>query len=558
METKQNETGREPENIQDVPQEPAVEEAAVEEAAVETAQKETAVETAREETAAEAPKSEKNKRKNPFRSNKFKRGGMATLMSVVFIAIVVVINILVGALTDRFPSMNMDLTAEKTNTLSDQALEIARGVEQDTAIYLIGTEDAYRKNENSYYSTYGLELDQVANLADKLQEANSKISVEFVDPDTNPTFISEYPDENLRTGCVLVRTENHHKVLTITDLYTTNTNSTTGAREYYSRVDSALAGALEVVNMDKVPVLTIATGHGEMLTDDVLSSFRNLMESQNFEIRTIDFLTEEIPEETQVLMLPTPTTDYAEEEVQKLREYLDDESRPEDFCLLITCHSTQAELPHLASLLEEWGVRVDEGVVAETDTSRIALRNASYMLVDPTEDFLTENSYSSLLTASSRPLTLLFDGNGDISTNAVWTTSDTACVITEDTTDEEAADLETGTQTVAALSSKHIKIDGTYQRRSIVVFGSSYVFTDTFLDTSAFGDRNYISDLMKYCTGTDGSTVSVLNNQVQTHTLDVAASAGTLNLLGLGVFTIGLPVLILAAGLIIFLKRRHL
>ncbi len=45
--------------------------------------------------------------------------------------------------------------------------------------------------------------------------------------------------------------------------------------------------------------------------------------------------------------------------------------------------------------------------------------------------------------------------------------------------------------------------------------------------------------------------------RVQTNVLDVTASRGTINILGI-VFIAGIPVVILAAGLIIFLKRRHL
>ena len=63
---------------------------------------------------------------------------------------------------------------------------------------------------------------------------------------------------------------------------------------------------------------------------------------------------------------------------------------------------------------------------------------------------------------------------------------------------------------------------------------------------------------MKYATDTDGSSVSVLTERVQTNTMDVTASQNTIMVLGLGVFTIALPVLLLAAGLVIFLKRRHL
>lgn len=509
------------------------------------------------ETEKTAPKQKKGKGGGLFRSNKFKRGGMATVMSVVFIAIIVVINILVGLLTDKFPSMNMDLTADKLNTLSDQAIEIAKGVEQETTIYLIGEEDAYRKDR--LYTSYGLEYSQVSNLAEKLRETNSKISVEFIDPDTNPGFISEYPEENLTSGTVLVKTEKRHKVLTASDMFSVQTNQSTYQRETYSKVDSALAGALEIVNLERVPVVTIATGHGELLTDEVLSSFRDLLETQNFEIREIDFMTEEISEDTQLLMIPTPSTDYTEEEIQKLREYIDNDTSAERRALLVTCHASQSELPRLESFLEEWGVQVGEGVVAETDSTRVALRNAGYVLVDPTENLLTENTYNPMVSAQSRPLSLLFAANGDVvQTEALWTTADSAYVATEDMTEADLNSLETSQQTVACISEKRPRIDGEESRRSLIVFGSSYVFTDTFMNTPAFGDRNYVSDLLSYCTGTDQSAVSVMTHQVPTNTLDVAASVSTINLLGLGVFTVGLPLAILIAGLVVFLKRRHL
>ncbi|MCH5353442.1 MAG: GldG family protein [Acutalibacter sp.] len=497
-----------------------------------------------------------NGKKKGFNSAKWKRGGMATALSVMFIAIIVVINILVGLLTDRFPSLNMDLTAQKLNTLSDQAVKIAKGVQQDTTIYLIGSEDGYRND--SIYASYGLEYSQVVNLAERLREVNSKISVEFVDPDTNPTFISAYPDDSLTTGKVLVETERRHKVLGVSDLFTVTQNSTTYAVETYSKVDSALASALEVVNLDKVPVIAIATGHGEMLGADSMGNFLSLLETQNYEVEEVDFLTEEIPENTQIVMIPTPTTDYTDEEISKLREYIDDVTRPERIALLVTCHPTQGALPKLTAFLEEWGIRVEEGMVAETDVSRVALRNASYVLVDHTEELLNDNDYDYLVSPASRPITRLFDGNGDVvKTASLWTTSGTAYVATEDMAETDPADIPKSSQTVAAISEKRPKVDGKNTARDVIVFGSSYVFLDQFM-TSSFGDRNYISDVMNYCTGMDDSQVTVMTHQVQTNVLDVTASSGTVNLLGLGVFTIGLPLVILVIGLVVFLKRRHL
>ena len=325
-----------------------------------------------------AKKPAPKKGKNPFRSNKFKRGGMATLMTVVFVAIVIVLNVVVSALAERFPSMDIDMTAQGLNTLSDQAIEIAQSIDEDTTIYLIGSEDAYENNQ--IYSSYGLEYSQVASLARRLAEANSHIKVEFVDPDTNPTFISEYADEDLSTGKVMVQTERRHRVLTVTDLFTIEQDQTTGGYNTYSMVDSALAGALELVNMEDVPVFTIATGHGEMLTSDNMASFISMLEDQNFEVQEIDLLTESIPEGTQVLMLPTPTTDYSEAEVDKLREYLNNTTNPEALTLLATSNPTQGSMPNYEAFLEEWGIRVEEGVVAETNTDRMALADASWVM----------------------------------------------------------------------------------------------------------------------------------------------------------------------------------
>lgn len=499
-------------------------------------------------------KKQKQPGKKLFNMNKVKRGGVTTLMTVVFIAIVIVLNVVVSALTQRFPSMDIDLTAEGLNTLSDQALDVAKSVDEETTIYLIGSEEAYR--DNQLYTDYGIEYSQVANLAERLQEANPLISVRFMDPDTNPDFISEHADDYLVSGKVMVETEKRSRVLTVNDMFSLQQDQTTGMTVGYSMVDSALAGALELVNMEDVPVFTIATGHGEMLTSDNMASFISMLEDQNFEVQEIDLLTESIPEGTQVLMLPTPTTDYSEAEVDKLREYLNNTTNPEALTLLATSNPTQGSMPNYEAFLEEWGIRVEEGVVAETNTDRMALADAYGVLVDPSEDYLSGNTYDRLVSYYSAPITKLFDANNGISTYDLWTTSDSAYVVTEDTTEEQAADPDTSSQTVASVSSKYVQVDGSSVTRSLVMFGSSYVFLDTFM-SNAFSDGSFVTDLTLYLTGNDGSNVTVLTERVQTNEMDVTATRSTMDMWGI-IFSAVIPVAILACGLVIFLKRRHL
>ncbi len=488
-----------------------------------------------------------------IKSNKFKRGGMATLMSVVFIAIVVVLNILITALSNRFPSMNFDMTAQGLNTLSDQALEIARGVENTTEIFFIGEEDKIRKDQ--IYSGYGFQYSQVANLAERLQEANSKISVRFIDPDANPDFMNTYAEDSLSTGSVVVRTEKRHRVLTINDLFVKSTNQATGRSETYSIADSALAGALEAVNLENVPVVAVATGHNELLTSSARSGLDNLLERENFEVQEVNLLTDEIPAEAQVLMLPTPSTDYTDAEIEKMKVFLSAEASDLDRTIFVTSYYSQGELPKLAAFLEEWGVKVEPSVVAETESSQVFAADASYIFAKSAEEVLTDNDYNLLVAPLTSPISLYFTANDDISVKKLWVSSDSAYAVTGEDSQE---DPKTGEQVLATMSSKLIQPgNNTYIYKNVVVFGNSLSFTESFL-SNTFGNRAYVSDLFHEITKTDDSALSVSTERVQTSTVDIVLSVNTVIILGLWVFTIAIPVIILIVGLVVFLKRRHL
>ncbi len=482
-----------------------------------------------------------------LRSNKFKRGGLSTLMCVVFIAIVIVLNLVVSTLSQRFPSMNIDLTAQKINTLSDQALEIAKGIEEETRIYLIGSEDAYRKDQISSQVKYS----QVANLADRLKEANGKIKTQYIDPDKNPQFISQYASESLTTGKVLVETDKRYRVLTTNDFFGQDQQT----YEIYSKVDSALAAALEAVNLDKVPVVAVVTGHGELLGSDMRSSFDGLLERENFDVQEIELLTGEIPEEAQVVLITAPSTDYTDGEIEKLRTFLASDGPLSDRTVMVTCDYAQGELPKLAEFLEEWGVKAEQGLVAETDSSQV-LMDATSIFASSAEEVLEDNAYRVLVSPRTTPLSMVFSANDEIGVQKLWVSSDSAYVFTDDM--KEGDTPKTGEQLLATLSSKIVQDGNDIYSKNVVMFGSTQMFVSSYL-SNTFSNRQYLMDLFHYVTATDDSSVTtVLTEEVTTTAVDITASAATLNMLGLGVFTVGIPLALLIAGIVVFLKRRHL
>ena len=492
--------------------------------------------------------------KNLFSSNKVKHGTMATIFTVVFIALIIVLNVVVSTLTERFPSMNIDLTAEKLNTLSEDSVNTAKEVALPTNIYIIGSESAIRGDQ--IYTNYGLKYSQVANLADKMKEANpDKITVEFIDPDLNPTFVSQYPEDNLTSGTVLVKTDRRYKVLTVGDLFSVQQDQNTGAYKYFSKVDGALANAVYLANLETVPVVAVATGHEEMLETNARAGFDKLLADNAFEVKEFNLLTEEIPENAQLIFIGTPTTDYTKEEIAKISAFLNDETSTVSRSLMVTNHPTQGKLPNLASFLEEWGLKVGEGVVIESDAAKALSANPSYIYTSSTDSIFKDKSYSNLLAPYSSPIERTFDTNNSISTYSLIETSDTCYVSLDNKISENP---ETAKQTTAALSQKATSVDGKLVRSNVFLFGNTVSLLEDFIGGSTFGNRAYMTDVVKYATDTTDTNLGLTVGTTETNVLDITATAGVVTFVGLILFTVLVPLAILIAGFVVFLRRRHL
>ena len=494
--------------------------------------------------------------KTAVHKEKFKHGSLAVVFTVVFIAVIIVINVLVSALTTRFPSMNFDLTKEGLNTLSDEATDVAKEIVNETTIYIIGSEDAIRGDE--VYSNYSLKYSQVANLADRLHELNDKIKVEYIDPDMNPQFISDYAGDSLTTGKVMVKTDKRHKTLAVTDLFSIQQDSSTGQYNYYSKVDGALANALYLVNLDTVPVVAFATGHNEMLTvSDNLSTLTGMLNDNNFEVKEFNMLTDEIPEDASIVVLGTPTTDYTSEELSKLEAYLGDEKMASSRTLYVMTapNAGWSSMPNLSSFLAEWGMEPQSQEVLESNTNN-TLYNMPYAIFANVTDSVLSKTYDNVVKVQAAPVKRLFTANNDISTYSVIETSDTAYL----SNDEKVLETpETDTYTILAFAQRYMDNQGKICA-NVVVDGCAADFYDgsSLLGNSTFGNKDVTLDLIKNLTGTTDTRVGLTVNQTQTNTMDISASSAVTWSIGMMLFTIVVPVAVLVIGLVIFLRRRHL
>ncbi len=502
-------------------------------------------------------------------TDRFKHGAMARVFIVVFLVAVVLVNVIVGALSERFPSWTrFDLTSASLNSLSEESMAVVKTVDEPTTIYLIGSEDEIR-GDMIYYQ-YNVKYSQFLNLAQRYAEANSNISYKIIDPNKNPSFISKYASENLTTGDILVESARRYKVLNPQDLFAITSTMAYDANyqpyyeyTYNSTADSAIANALYLTNLENVPLIAVATGHNEMLTSvsssggaSPISGFYALLEDNNYEVTEFNILTEEIPEGADVVLIPTPTTDYTAEELAKLDAYLsvqDEEFRN----VMVTFYPSQGALPNLTGFLQEWGIvpGTEGTVVWETDASKTygssSVLFAEYVANDSIR--MDTGAYDLLLMPYCVPV-YLDDDTADYKSSFVLLQGSA----TTYASNREEASPETGNTPIAVISQESWTKNNKLYNSSVIAIGNSMMFLNDYVNTSTFSNGDYLIDLFAYATDSSDLASGLVTTKIQTYALDVTASDATLSFFGIGVFTIGIPAVILVAGVVVFLRRRHL
>lgn len=504
-------------------------------------------------------KKTKGNKKHSFKeftkSAKFKHGGVSTAFTVGFIVVIILINVIVGVLGEKYPSMNMDLTKDNTNSLSAQTLQVVSKVKVPTTIYIMATQQQTQSDQ--ILSEYNIKYSQVGSLAAKMAEKNSNIKVEYIDLDKNPTFATTYKVDNIVQGDVIIKTDKRYRVIAYTDLFDVQQNSDGTGYNTFSMVDSTLASGLNSAIADTVSLVTFDTGHGEKI-DTV--TYKKLLANNAFESKDVNLMTENIPDKTQMLVLGCPATDYTEAEIKKLDAYMSSTALAGDRSLMVTFNPDQKEMPNLAVFLKEWGIEVPQAVIAESDQSKLfSSTDASYILSNmQTTLSLTEKTtdYGYVITPVCNPINQLFTSKGNKTTYSLAKSNDTSYLVTSKTKSTDTP--EKAAYNTGVLSQDSVKVGDKTYKANVIALGSTMMFNTEILSVNSLGNAKYAVDLSRYATGTTNAATAITATPVQTNVADITLNAELSSLLGIGVFTLLIPLLIAITGICVYYKRRHL
>ncbi len=268
--------------------------------------------------------------KGAVTSRQARYGGNTALMTVIFIAILVLINFLSMKQFKRW-----DLTAERRFTLAPESIEVLKSLQSPITIL--------------YFAVGGGSGTDAKLLLDAYRAQSSNVQVETVDPDAQPTLTRQYLAGN---GTLVVLAGDKHVTVD-------------------SSTEADITSALIKVTRTTQPVVYFTTGHGERdLADGGETGFALLktgLERDGFQVKTLLLaVTNTVPSDAGVVVIGGPHSPFQPAEVDTLRTYLARGGR------LMAMVDSSMDTPDrnlgeagLNRLLGEWGITLRDDMVVD-------------------------------------------------------------------------------------------------------------------------------------------------------------------------------------------------
>ena len=456
----------------------------------------------------------------------FKGGSYAIVLTCIVLALLVVVNLLAGALPANLTKL--DISFSKLYSITSNTKAVVNALEQDVTIYWIVQS--------------GKEDDVIDNLLAKYESLSDHIEVVKRNPDVYPAFARQYTDETVSNNSLVVVSGEKYRYVPYSDIYVSQ-----GSAYSYSYTTSfdgegAITSAIDYVVSTQLPILYTLEGHGETALPD---TFASQLEKENVQTESLSLLNvDEIPEDAAALMIHAPASDISGEEAKMLSEYVKSGGK----LLILAGPVADGELTNLYGILSDYGVSAVQGIVSESDRSHYAFQ-APYVLLPDLGDSditapLAEKNYMAIV-----PIAAGLQISGDSAVSLLNTTDSAYSKIAgyqQTTYEKEDGDID-GPFSLGVDIQDH-------SSGRIIFFTSSYLLDDMYNAYSSGANNDMVMNALSALMG-DRQAMSIRSKSLNYNYLTISESAAsTIKLVMIGL----VPLCYLAMGVVTVLEKRRM
>ena len=308
-----------------------------------------------------------------------KYGSVATIMGIAVIAIAILFNLFISLADNRF-RLQLDMTANRLYSLTDDTKAVLDGLEEEVKVYVLfkqGDEDL-----------------KILETIDLFKMRSKRVEILNIDPIRNPGFTTRFDTGGvtLSSGSIIVTNaaENRYRVLYASELYDTSASSTsltlTGLK-----VESKLASAIAYVAGTDLPTVYFLQGHQEPSVVTDMYYLRDALQNNSYQAEVLNF-NRNVPELTylDVIVVVSPKTDLTTAEHEQMVAHLEKGGKA-----IFLFDVINKELPLFNDVLAAYGIQADTNLILENDEKRFKGNNAvlvpSLEVQEITSPVLTKN-----------------------------------------------------------------------------------------------------------------------------------------------------------------------
>ena len=456
-----------------------------------------------------------------------KGGSYSLVLTGIVLAILIAVNVLASVLPSTWTQL--DISSAKLYSITSNTKAVVNALEKDVTIYWVVQSDK--------------EDDIIENLLAKYESLSEHIKVVKKNPDVYPTFAQQYTSETVLNNSLIVECGDSSRYISYEDIYLTEADMASYSYTTSFDGEGAITSAIDYVVSEDHPKLYMTEGHGEA---EVSAVFADQIEKQNIETVTFTLLNSDtIPEDADVVLIHAPTSDLSKEEKDMLAEYTKNGGK----LMVMAGPAEDGVLTNLYSLLGDYGVKAEEGIVAEGDRNYYAFRQPYILLPDMAEHEITNpliegNYYAIMPIAQGLTVT---DTTGSVT--QLLTTSETAyskaAGYAIETYEKEEGDVDGPFATAVAVDC------GSGGR--MVWFASSNFLDDMYNAYSSGANLDLGMNALSFMIG-EREAVAIRSKSLNYSYLTINESAASyLKVMMIGVF----PLAFLGYGVYVIVSRRR-
>lgn len=379
-------------------------------------------------------------------SRKFKYGTVSVVFTAVVIAAIVVLNVVVTALTQKF-SIYIDMTDEDLYSISDACTEVINQLRENHAEDVVPLH--YTIKFCAPYDT--LENTQVSKMiytfARHLESSYPDlITVDYMDIITYPSTAEPYTTtaaDTVKTTDVIVESATGYRKFSQEAFFVF---AESDGSVFAFNGELKFASAFLQLAGEYNPVAVFLSGHGEADA----SAMKALFDAAGFDVLDLNLQKGvenerwslkpgELPDYAKVIVINNPKYDYMGvnsdglvNEIDVIDDFLEIKDDGSSGNVIINMNaSTAGKLNELETYFVEWGIQFGQAMIKDTASST-SIDGQTVIATLPTEGLgaslhksLRENLSSVPLTIvkNACPIYRLFDGKDGRSVSSVLTTT---------------------------------------------------------------------------------------------------------------------------------------